>query len=173
MTGNARVYRHFHVPSSSFVKQGNQDPDFSFEGLFSTADFDDTAMQELYYTLNVPYRWSVGTDVIAHIFWLHDANAADAAKFVRWGIEYRCCAAGEAVAGGDGNNTVDQASLNANQGLLISTNFGTAIPAADMAAHDQVGVRFYRDATNDDYVGDARLVAIHFEFVKDKLGQPL
>ena len=173
MVGNARIYRHYYVGAPTFTKLGNVDPDFSWEGLYNTADFDAAAMQELYWTFNIPYRWSVGTDVFVHVFWLHDANAADAGKFVRWGVEYKCTAVGEALVGGDGSATQDQADLNTDAGLLIQTDFGVVIPAAQLATHDQIGLRFYRDATQDDMPGDARMVAVHFEFVMDKLGEHL
>ena len=173
MVGNARIYRHFEIHAPSFTKLGNVDPDFSWEGLYRTADFDAAAMQELYYTVNIPHRWSVGTDISCHVYWLHDANAADAAKFVRWGVEYKCTAIGEALVGGDGSVTQPQADLNTNAGLLIETNFGVVIPAAQLAVHDQIGIRFYRDATTDDMPGDARMIAVHFEFTMDKLGEHL
>ena len=172
MVGNARVYRHLVVPAGAFVKQGVADPDQGWEGLYETQDFDDAIEQSLYYDVNIPYRWSAGTDITVHVLWLHDTNAADAGKFVRWGVEYRSCAEGEAWAGGDGSVTADQAGLNANQGLRINTDI-PVIPAADLAIHDQLGFRFYRDATNDDYVGDARLVEVHLEFVMERLGEHL
>ena len=172
MAGHARVARHWYVPAGAFVKQGAADPDQGWEGLYETQDFAAAIEQSLYYDINVPYRWADATDIHAHVFWLHDANAADAAKFVRWGVAYKSVAAGEALVGAGVSITQDQANLDASQGLLLLTSFVAPIPAAALAAHGQLGIRFYRDATADDMPGDARLIEVHFEFIMDKLGKP-
>jgi len=170
--GTARVLRHIYIRSDTFKKvTGGSPPEDTLEGYFATVDFDDSSLEQVYYTLNVPSRWAVGTDIAITVIWMHDANAPDAAKFVRWGLDYRAVAVGEAVAGAVTTITQDQAALDANQGLRIDTAFATGILGANLATHDQVGIRFYRDAPNDDYVGDARLIGVHFVFTLDKLGE--
>lgn len=172
LAGTARVHRHHYVHAEMFKKVvGGSPPGDSLEGMFGTLDFDDAAMEQVYATLNIPYRWAVGTDIEAHAVWLIDANAADAGKFVRWGIEYRAVAIGEAVAGATVSITEDQAGLNNIQGKRIDTVFGTKILGTNLATHDQLGLRAYRDATNDDYPDDARLIGLHVIFTMDKLGK--
>ena len=173
MTGGGRIYRHYYVPAGAFRKQGAADPDQGWEGLYETQDFDAAAEQSLYWNVNLPYRWDSDADFNVHIFWLHDANAADANKYVRWGVEYKSVAAGEAVAGVGATIHKNQAGLNTTQGLLILTNFTEAIANAALATHDQLGIRFFRDATVDDMPGDARIIEVHFEFIMDKLGEPV
>ena len=173
--GTARVNRHVDLPAAVLTGPAATLPALDIEGVFVTYDFSKTTEQSLYYTHNVPCRWALTTDVEVHFFWLLDANAADAAKFVRWGVQYKPIADGEAVAGAGTTFTQDVASLdvgNYTAGTLIETTLTTKILGSALAVHDQVGMRFYRDSTNDDYNNDARLVMVHLEFLMDKLGQP-
>ena len=174
-SGTSRVTRHLDINLADLTGPAATLPALSIEGIFITYDFSKTSEQSLYYKMNIPYRWALTTDMEVHFFWLVDANAADAAKFVRWGFEYKAIKAGEVVVGAGTKVTQDVASLdvgNHTAGTLIETTFTTKLLGAALAVHDQMSIRFYRDATNDDYNADARLVAVHVEYMQDKLGQP-
>lgn len=167
----AKINRHVDLNAPSFEKPAANYPGSTFEGIFATRDFDKTTQQSMYFTINIPHRWKSASDIVAHIFWVHDTNAADAAKFVRWGLEYKAIKAGEAVTGAGTSITKDQASLNATEGKLINTIFTTKILGSNLETHDQLAIRVYRDAANDDLNMDARIIMVHLEFQMDKLGE--
>lgn len=172
--GTARVKRHISIVAARWVKHGFVDPDTGTEGVFTTVDFDKAAAESVHYVVNVPYRWALAADITAHVLWLHDAAALNAARFVRWGIEYIPIAAGETVAGS--TVTVYQNSVgghDADEGKKITTTFSTAIPGSGLAVHDSLGIRFFRDAINDDLNMDARMLEVHFEFTMDRLGEDM
>lgn len=171
--GTARVTRHLDLDAADLVGPAATLPADGIEGIYVTRDFSKTSEQSLYYKMNVPWRWEDATDVTVVLFWLISTSAADAAKFVRWGVQYKSTATSEAVAGIGTSFTQDVASLDAvnhTAGTLIATTFTTKILGSALAAHDQMAVRFYRDATNDDFGQIARLVMVHIELTHNKLG---
>ena len=108
------------------------------------------------------------------IFWFMDGNAANAAKFVRWGIQYKSTAVGEAVAGVGTSFTQDVASLDAanyTAGTLIRTEMTTKILGTALAYHDAFALRLYRDGVADDCADEARVIALRLHYTMDKLGK--
>lgn len=107
-----------------------------------------------------------------HVIWLHDTNQANANIFARFGFEYFSVNEGEVVAGAAITITQDSAGHNTDQGLSIDTCFTTKILAANLATHDQLGFRLYRDVA-DDFAEDVRIIGIHIIFTMNKLGKKL
>ena len=172
--GTARVERHLPLGVGVFVKHGNNDPTLNDEGLYTTQDFAQGAIQELFYEKNVPYRWDDATDMEVEVFWMLDGNEANAALFVRWGVSYKATAVGEAVAGAGTSFTTDKDDLdvaNYTAGTLIRTVMTTDMLAANMDYHEALGIRVYRDGVADDAAGDARLIAVRIHFIMNTLGQ--
>jgi len=174
LAGTARVQRHHPLGVGVLVKHGANDPTLDNEGLYTTQDYQAGAIQELFYEKNVPWRNVDGGDKTVELFWFMDGNAATAAKFVRWGVQYKSTAVGEAVAGVGTSFTQDVASLDAanyTAGTLIRTELTTKILGADLTAHDCLAIRIYRDGVADDCADEARLVAVRAEFLMDSLGK--
>lgn len=172
LSGSARVKKCIYIAAAELcITAGGSPPAISLEGYFPTLDYDDTSVEEAFATFEVPVDWDSSTDMTVSYFWLHDTNAADAAKYVRWRLSYNPRALGEAVAGATTVIAVDAASLNANQGLLIESTLSPNILAANLAVGDQVAIRASRRSTNDDYVGDARLIAVRIDYTANSLGE--
>jgi len=172
--GDARVNHHIIISPADVKLPAANMPGETLEGVHATLDFDKTTEQSVYYTINIPHFWAVGTDVEVAICWLHDTNAANANIFVRWGIEYHAVSTGGVVAGATTTITQDSAGHNTDQGLLIHTMFTTKILGANLEdhIHRPLGIRIYRDVA-DDLNEDARLLLLHLEFLQDKLGEQL
>ena len=170
-SGTARINRHYYIENFRFKKPAANYPDDGWEDIYPTLDFDKNTEQSAYFIMNLPYRWDSSTDITVVALWMYDTNAADAAKSVCWGVEYNSKAIGEAITGSTVTITQAQAAINTNEGKLISTEFTTKILASNLATHDQLAIRFYRDVANDDYGHDARFLGLHIEFVMNKLGQ--
>ena len=171
LVGTARVERHTPLGAGRLVKHGNNDPTLNDEGLYTTEDFAAAATQELFYEKNVPYRWDDTTDMEVEIFWMLDANEANDALFVRWGISYKSTEVGEAVTGAGTSFTQDTNTLSAVAGILLHTTMTTKMLVANMDYHEALAIRVYRDGPNDDAVGAARLIAVRVHFIMNKFGQ--
>jgi len=171
MSGNARVNHHYIITPSDVKLPAANMPGESLEGIHATLDFDKTTEQSVYYVLNIPYFWAVGTDIEVAICWLHDTNSANPNIFVRWGIEYHAVSDGGVIAGATTTITQDSDGHNTDQGLLVHTMFTTKILGANLEnhIHRPLGIRIYRDIA-DDLNEDARLLLLHLEFLQDKLG---
>lgn len=173
MEGTGRVIRHYYLQAGSFTKKAASTPTIGWIDDFETWDFATAPGQEqdMFFTMNVPYRHDATATINVEVIWTYDVAAADEAKFVRWGLDYTPVANGETVAGAATIEIKgDAANLNVNAGKLRHTDLETGMIPDNITAHDQVSLRFYRDTADDDYGNVARLVGVHITFTMDKLG---
>lgn len=166
MAGTGRVIRHVRVTAPSW-SLGASAPAAGFVGIYPTLDFDNSIDDEAHYSLIIPYRFAAGTVINVDVDWCYE-GAPDAGT-VDWALEYITVAPGEAVAGG--TTTIHKVSAgNHTSGNLVRTTLDTGIVGA--VAHDDLGLRLYRDVSEDSLGVDACLIQVHFQFIMDKLGQP-
>ena len=166
MAGTGRVIRHVRVAAPSW-SPGASAPSAGFVGIFPTLDFDNLTDDDVHYSLIVPYRHAAGTVIQVDVDWCYE-GAPDAGT-VDWALEYINVAPGEAVAGGTA--TIHKVSAgNHTSGNLVRTTLDTGIVGA--VSHDDLGLRLYRDVSEDTLGVDACLIQVHFCFIMDKLGQP-
>jgi len=171
--GTARVLNHLRIPAQVFKKVvGGSPPEEKMEGIITTLDFDDSANEQVYYVEVSPFRMDATVDIEIEIDWMFDANQADNTKKVKWGVEYISLGAGEAVDGATTTTTqLSAGNHNTGQGNIVRTNFETGLTG--IAIGDIIGIRVFRDAVNDDFVGDARLIVLHLHFTTNKLGKTI
>ncbi len=158
------MYSHVDIPAPAFHK-GVTAPADADIGLFHTLAFDAANDDEAHYTLLVPYRMETGASITARIDWAYD-GAPDAGT-VCWNIEYKSIEPGEVLAGGTTTITETTAG-NHTSGQLVRTTFTDQLEGC--AAHDAVGLHLFRDVSEDTLATDAELVAVHLEFIRDKIG---
>ena len=166
LTGIARVERHLRVGAESWQK-GVSAPTEGFEGVFATLDFDDTADDEAYYTLIVPHRWDSTVDIEFAVDWFYDGTQDDGT--VCWNLEYKGIKAGEAVTGA-GTIITQTTAGSHTTGQMVRTTFTAKILASNLEAGDTLGLRLFRDISEDTLGTNARLINTHFHFVMNKLG---
>ena len=169
--GDARVSRHMVFGPASW-KLGSTAPTASFENLFPTLIFATGADDAAHYSTWVPWRWDNTTDMTVKVFWRHD-NVAQTGK-VLWTLTYLGCVAGEDPSGvgttisilTDGNHPQDQ---------VIETTFVTKMLAANLARHDILALKFWRDgAASADTLGEgAEMISVHIEFTLNRIGEPV
>jgi len=166
LNGSARSENHIRVAAPSWAK-GLAAPADGLEGVYWTIDFSNDREESVYYTLIVPYRMELGSDIGVTICWLHDTNDVGA---VTWGVEYRFTDCNDVVDGAtaiitktDGANTI--------AGRLVCSAFDGELLNGD--PETLIGVRVFRDhdSQKDTLGEDARLVEVHFHFVRDRLGE--
>ena len=137
--------------------------------------FDKAAEEELYFAVQLPHSYKLGTDIHPHIHWVPKANGA-AGKVVSWGLEYTI-----ALQGVTFPNTLiisANAHLPADASLVASrhyyTEFGEINGAGITTLSAMIVGRIFRDATGalktDDYDNDAGALEIDFHFEIDRPG---
>lgn len=168
--GTARVERHMVIGAPSW-KKGAVAPGESFVGIFPVLDFADAKQDAAHYSTQVPYRWDNTTDIAVSIMWKHD-TVAKTGK-VLWKLTYIGIEDGEDPAGA--GVTIAQLSAgNHPQDQQITTLFVPKMLAANLANHDSLGLKVWRDGTDgtDTLTEAARLIEVHIHFIENKLGQP-
>ena len=162
----SQVERHLRVGAGSW-NHGAAAPTLGFDGLWVYVAFDATTDDESHYTLIVPSRWDTSTDIEFAVDWYY-TGGADAGT-VAWALEYKSIEAGEVVTGA--GTTITQVSAGSHtSGQMVRTTFTTKILATNLAEHDTIGLRLYRDVSADTLATDARLLNTHFHFTMNKLG---
>lgn len=163
--GTARVNNHVRVTAPSW-SIGVSGPTEGYVGILPTLGFDSSTDDEVHYSLIIPYRMVIGSDITFVVDWTYTGVQDDGT--VSWNLEYINIATGEAVAGSTATITNTTIGSHAT-GDLIRTTFGTKITGA--VAHDVLGLRLYRDVSEDTLGTNAELIQTHFEFLTDKLGE--
>lgn len=44
--------------------------------------------EEVYFTVQIPHDWKIGSDICAHVHWIPNEDTTDDPEVVRWGLEY-------------------------------------------------------------------------------------
>lgn len=165
--GTARVNNHIRVTAPSW-KIGVTGPTEGYVGILPTLGFDSTTDDSVHYSLIIPYRMVIGSDMIFAVDWTYTGIQDDGT--VSWNLEYINIATGESVAGS--TTTITNTTIGSHAtGDLIRTTFGTKITG--IVAHDVLGLRLYRDVSEDTLGTNAELIQTHFEFLTDKLGESI
>ena len=164
--GTGRVIRHVRVAAPSW-SLGASAPTTGFVGIFPDLEFDNLTDDEAHYSLIIPYRFTTGTVINVDVDWCYEGDADIGT--VDWALEYKTIAPGEAIAGG--TTTIHKVSAgNHTSGNLVRTTLDTGIVGA--VVHDDLGLRLYRDVSEDSLATDACMIQVHFQFIMDQLGQP-
>ena len=140
-----------------------------FVGIFPVLDFADGRLDAAHYSDWVPFRWDPTTDVAVSIVWKHD-DVAKTGK-VLWKLTYIGVEDGEDPSGA--GVTIAQLSAgNHPQDQQITTTFTAKMLAANLANHDSLGLKIWRDGTDgaDTLTEAARLIEVHIHFIQNKLG---
>jgi len=126
--------------------------------------------EKSYLTITVPSDWDGISDMCLCVHWAAaSGDAVQAGETVKWDIEYRAIAIGEAVD----NGTVATATVTHTQGSSAGADkqfyqddidipyTGGNQPVAPL---DHLFIKFDRDVTGDTYTGDATVIHWHFEY---------
>ena len=170
------VWDDLRVPYTSFGRMGIKDPDFvkivddgsGSTGVFGYG-FDDTAEEELFFAVQMPHGWVIGSDIKPHIHWLPLTTNAGT---VRWGLELWQTVRGATPVASTSIISVGATAPGvANE--HATAGFG-AYGTASMGLSSMLLGRLFRDATGalgtDDFVGDAMLLELDFHIQLERWG---
>jgi len=136
--------------------------------------FDDTADEQLFFVVQMPHDWKIGSDIESHVHWMPVANGG-AGENVSWGLEYSMQERGSTFA----NTTIIYGDVSTpDETLIADRHYVTEIGDIDMSGVTTISAMFicriFRDATStggiDDYGDDAALLEIDFHYIRDTLG---
>ncbi len=169
MSGDARVIRHLRVGAASW-NGGAVAPVQAFDGLWVYLAFDKLSDDSVHFILIVPSRWDISTDIEFVVDWYY--TGAQDNGTVCWGLEYKSIKGGEVVTGA--GTIISKVSAGSHlTGKMVRTTFTVKILHGNLEEGDTIGLRLFRDISEDTLDTDAKLLNTHFHFTQNKLGDAI
>ena len=172
-------WEDLRVPVTAGTKGGASDPGFTVfitDGAASTGvfayGFDTTTEEELFFTVQIPHNYKLGTDIEAHTHWGVKASSGLTGT-VRWGLEYTIANVGDAFGT---TSTIYTTATAAGTQFLHHYNDFTTADISGSAIDDlstMLLCRVFRDVANDDFANDAYLFEIDFHYEIDGFGSDI
>lgn len=172
------MWDDLRVPVFSTKKGGSKVPAWTkvkdngagSQGVF-TYFFDSGSEEELYFAVQFPHSWQLGTDIEAHVHWIAN-SAGGTGQRVTWGLEYSWANIGDVM----GNTTIITGDVNhLDEDIVAKKHYLTELGTIDgtgKSFSSMMLCRIFRDATagTDTYTSDAGLLEIDFHIKFDSLG---
>lgn len=170
LEGDAVVWDDLRVPVESTSKGGTKDPDFGqflnngsgSQGVFIQW-FSSTSEEELYFTVQLPHSYKVGSDIQAHVHWVtKEAGTGN----VQWGLEYSWANIDDTFS-----NTTIITGTESNP--VVKYHYMTDLGIIDGTGKSYSSMlvcRIFRDASSDSFNQDAGLLEIDFHFQVQSFG---
>jgi len=165
--GTARVTNHVRIAAPSW-KIGATAPTAGYVGIVPVLEFDNSNDDEAHFSLICPLKMEAGTTINVMIDWVY-TGGADVGT-VCWKMDYINLEPGEAVAGGATTITKTTAGTHTT-GLMYRETLTTGITGS--VSHDVIGLKLWRDISEDTLATDANLIQVHFMYTRDKHGESL
>ena len=157
------------LPIGGMVLEGTNDPTFGvFAGSVSTYLFAAGALNEIFFTLQVPHSYKEGTSIRPHVHW---SPANTNTGNVLWKLEYKWVniGTGNFASATDTIECLDAGSGTAgdHQVCGFPTIDGTGKTISSMMCG-----RLYRDGADaaDTFTGNAALIEFDFHFEMNTIG---
>ena len=169
----ATRYEDLRVPVTATKTGGSKEPNFiqvkdngsGSQGVFAYA-FDKTSEEELYFTVQIPHDFKMGTQIEAHVHW---APVDTDTGTIQWGLEYTFAEAGSVF----GDTNIILSTATAAGGIAYAHTY-LDIDDIDTSAITTLSpmmlCRIYRNVAVDTYNNDALLLEIDFHYERDSLG---
>jgi hypothetical protein len=179
MDGNATVWDDMMVYPDATTRGSSKAPSWTkfkdngsgSQGVFLLW-FDPGEEQEVYFTMQIPHSYKVGTTLYPHVHWT-TASVTPSGTNVVWALEYTVVAIG--------GNFPNTSTLTANSVISATTPSGVGqhlITALGTISGTGLGIstilvcRFYRKAADaaDTFASSTGLLGIDFHYEKDTEG---
>lgn len=178
LVGTATTWDDLQVASMSVQLQGGADPAFAKyddDGSGSTGlylyKFSASAVNEVFFTAQLPHRYKAGTDIKFHVHWLPDTT--EARTSVVWRLEYKWVSIDDVAAanttvvdyehdGAAAGFTTDKHTIS---GVATITGTGKGESSMLVCRLARVG-----NTALDDYAGGAWFLGCDFHYQIEKLG---
>lgn len=161
----AKVIEHISIPATNW-HFGASAPAENDVGIFHTLAFDAASDDEVHHNHIIPFRIDAGSTITVIVDWCYTGGQDNGT--VCWALEYLTIADGETVDGSTTTINVTTAGSHPT-GKKVSSTLNTGIVGA--VGHDTLGMRLYRDVSEDSLNTDAELLKVHLDVTCDKLGE--
>lgn len=163
------------IPITTTKLGGTKDPGFEVfrtntggtsQGVF-VYQFDKTSEEEVYFIVQLPHSYKLGTNVLPHAHWAVDTVPAGGTN-VRWGLEYTVAEIGNAFPV---TTTVYTTATDPVTQYKHLINSFTAISGSNVDSISAIILcRVFRDVANDNFDDDAALLEVDFHYQIDRNG---
>lgn len=183
MDGNATVWDDLMVYPDATSKGGSKAPVWggssgafkkngSSQGVFIWM-FHKTTEQEVYFTVQLPHSYKVGTALYPHVHWTTAIGTPTRTNVV-WGLEYSVIAIGGSFPNTStltGNSVISPIATISGIGQHLITSLGS-ISGTNLGISTVIACRLYRDATNsiDAFDEEVGLLGFDIHYEKDTQG---
>jgi hypothetical protein len=169
----ATAWDDIRVPVTSLKAAGVKDPGFSMFmnnggsiGVYCY-QFDKASEEELFFTLQMPHSYKLGTDLHPHVHWGVNTVPAGGTT-VRWGLEYTMTTisgtfSAPVIVYTDATDPVTRYTHLLGEMTDINGSGLNSVSAMLLG-------RVFRDVANDNFDNDAALFEIDFHYQMDTLG---
>lgn len=134
--------------------------------------FRTSGIDEMYFVVQMPHGWEMGTDIFPHIHWTPAENGEDGPTVPRWGLQYSWVNVGETHSGYTyiyGTTTIPSEKLAKSRHYI--TPLGT-ISGEDKTLSSMLICRIFRDGdhSSDTFSGLAGALEVDFHYQIDTFG---
>jgi hypothetical protein len=172
-SGTGTVYEDLRVPVTSVKTGGAKDPGFALflangasQGVFAY-HFDKTAEEELFFAVQIPHSWKIGSPINPHVHWSVITVPAGGTT-VRWGLEYTVVDIGGVFSAPVIIYTTATDPVTRYKHLL--SGFSDIVMTGVTGVSAMILCRVFRDVANDNFDADAALLEIDFHYEIDTVG---
>jgi hypothetical protein len=174
LSGSAIYWNDLRIPMTSTTFGGSKPPGFSvfrttsgsLQGVFAH-QFDKQIEEELYFQVQMPHGYKLGTNLHPHAHWSVITVPAGGTT-VRWGLEYTFVDVNgvflpPTIVYTTATDPVTQYKHRLSEFTEISGSSISTVSA-------MMSCRIFRDVANDNFDDDAALLEIDFHYQSDTLG---
>ena len=129
--------------------------------------FDTTSEEELFFAVQLPHKYKLGTDLHPHIHW-GVASTPAGGTTVRWGLEYSIANSFDVFPATEMLYTVTTDPVTQYKHHI--TEFGIISGSAIDDVSTMLLCRVFRDVANDDFAADAGAFEVDLHYEIDSLG---
>lgn len=166
MIGDATVWEDLRI-SIVLRGSGGNSPVFSqLQGNLYAYKFSGTAVNEIYFELQMPHSWKDGTTIYPHVHWVSSGSSTSQ---VTWGLDYEWKNIGEAFTGTTSNITTS-ATPGGVKVHNINNIGSSGITESDKGLSSMIMCRLYRNGLTDANNEDCFLLAFDLHYEMNTIG---
>jgi hypothetical protein len=150
---------------------GGTNPTFlQIQGTLYAYKFSGTAINNIYFEVQMPHAWAEGTTIYPHVHW---ASNGTATTNVTWGLDYEWQNIGGTFTGTSTPITADIAASGTEKLQQITNISGTGITESDKKISSILMCRLYRAGDTDPNNNDCFLLAFDIHYQVNSSGSRL
>jgi hypothetical protein len=180
LDGAATVWDDLMVYPDATTRGSSQDPDWAqFKNNGSSSQgaflwwFDSSLEEEVYFTVQIPHSYKVGTDILPHVHWTTSTGTPSASNVI-WGLEYTVIAIGGSFPNTQiiyATNVISEIGTPTGTGQHLISGFPT-ISGTNFDISTVLVCRLFRAAgqSGDTFGNDTGLLGLDFHYEQNTMG---